>query len=83
MRPVKAVSGSPALIGDQVLPPSVVLNRPSSPPGRGSLQRRRMRFQVAAYRVSGDCGSMTRSFAPTWSLTNRTFCQVAPPSVVL
>ena len=48
MRPVKFVSGRPLLMGVQVLPPSVVLNRPSSPPGTGSLQRRRMRFQVAA-----------------------------------
>src|SRR5687768_12203209 len=38
---------------------------------------------VAAKRVLGSVGCMTTSIPPVLSLTNRTRCQVRPPSAVL
>src|SRR5687767_14469525 len=67
----------------QVLPPSVVLNRPPPGPPLESEWGVRNTSQNPAYRTSGFFASIVKSTAPVFSFRNRTRFQILPPSVVL
>src|SRR4051812_44306044 len=64
----------------QVLPPSVVLNRPLPGPPLENECGVRKTSHNPAYRMSGFFGSMTRSTAPVLSSRNSTRSQFLPPS---
>jgi hypothetical protein len=77
--------GSPAFFVSsvQVLPPSVVLNRPLPGPPLDSECGVRNTSHKPAYSTSGFRGSMLRSTAPVFSSRNSTRVQVLPASTVL
>ena len=75
--------GKPLSIFDQLSPPSTLLNRdvPGPPPIRAATF---LCFcQLAAYKISGFVGSITKSVTPVHSLMSKVFFQVLPPSIVL
>src|SRR5512137_2606667 len=66
----------------QVVPPSLERYRPlPGPPLTNSQGERRASYMAAKIRL-GLLGSKERSIAPVLSSLYKTFCQVAPPSVV-
>src|SRR5688500_12787936 len=67
----------------QVLPPSVVLNRPPPGPPLESECGVRNTSQNPAYRTSGFFASIVRSTAPVLSFRKRMRFHVLPPLVVL
>src|SRR5579859_7098866 len=82
IRPILPV-GRPPLRRVHLSPPSSVLYTALSGPLSTICHGFRSLSYIAAYRVEGDCRLMTRSIAPTPSLTKRIFFHVLPPSVVL
>ena len=63
-------------------PPSVLFHRPLRPAPASMPHGVRWNFHIDAYTMRGLFTSIDRSAAPVLSFRNRTFFQVAPPSVV-
>ena len=75
-------SGSPGLFetSSQVSPPSLLRHSPLSGPPLLRFQKLRRTCHIAANIRRGLLGSMLKSPAPAFSLLNRTFSQLFPPS---
>src|SRR2546426_9513544 len=74
--------GRPLVSFVHVSPPSVDLYSPPPGPVLVMFHGVRSTCHVVAYRICEFDGSIAMSAAPVLSSTNRTFCQLLPPSFV-
>jgi len=82
MRPTITLVGMPLVTLDQWSPPSVVLNNPPSVLPESIDHGCRCVVHIAARRTLGFLTSSVMSTAPVRSLTDSTWSQVLPPSLV-